>query len=276
MPLLTTYLLAVLIVAVTAPAAGAELQPRTIAAFDRYVSLTESRMASRPTFLWVDSRPEKERAGVRDMLFRGDLLIRALETQAAGRAIDVPDGLIHHWVGAAFLRNTTVAETVALLQNYDGHADIYKPAVARSRLLARNGERFRVYLRFVMKKVITVVVNSEHDAQFTHPAPDRVEGHIRSTRIAEVEHPDTPQEAEKPVGMDGGYLWRLNTYWRLMARDDGTYIECESISLSRNIPTGLGWLIRPFVTSIPRESLVFTLQTTRNRLARDARNGSMR
>jgi hypothetical protein len=118
-----------------------------------------------------------------------------------------------------------------------------------------------------VKKVITVVVNSEHEARFTRPARDRAEGRIRSTRIAQVEDPDTPQERELPVGRDGGYLWRLNTYWRLLERDGGTYLQCESISLTRGIPTGFGWLVGPFVTSIPRESLTFTLETTRNRLA---------
>jgi hypothetical protein len=73
------------------------------------------------------------------------------------------------------------------------------------------------------------------------------------------------------VGRDGGYLWRLYTYWRLHERDGGTYLQCESISLTRGIPTGFRWLVGPFVTSIPRESLTFTLDTTRNRLARQRR-----
>jgi hypothetical protein len=127
---------------------------------------------------------------------------------------------------------------------------------------------FRVHLRFFMKKVITVVVNSEHEARFSSPARDRAESRIYSTRIAEVESPDTPSEREKPVGRDGGYLWRLNTYWRFLERDGGTYIQCEAISLTRGIPFGLGWVVGPFVTSIPRESLTFTLETTRKALAR--------
>ena len=90
-----------------------------------------------------------------------------------------------------------------------------------------------------MKKVITVVVNSEHEALFTRPAPDRAEGWIHSTRIAEVENADAAGEREKPVGEDGGYLWRLNTYWRLLVRDGGLYIQCESVSLTRGIPVGL-------------------------------------
>jgi hypothetical protein len=79
-----------------------------------------------------------------------------------------------------------------------------------------------------------------------------------------VESPGTPSEREKPVGNDSGYLWRLNSYWRVLQRDGGTYVQSESISLTRDIPAGFGWLISPFVTSIPRESLEFTLTTTRN------------
>ena len=76
-----------------------------------------------------------------------------------------------------------------------------------------------------------------------------------------------PSEREKPIGHDGGYLWRLNTYWRFLERDGGTYLQCESVSLTRGIPAGLGWLVGPFVTSLPRESLEFTLDTTRRALS---------
>ena len=94
----------------------------------------------------------------------------------------------------------------------------------------------------------------------------RAQSRIYSTRIAEVEYPDTPREREKPVGRDGGYLWRLNSYWRFLQRDGGVSLQCESISLTRGIPLGLGWIVRPFVTSIPRETLAFTLDTTRKAL----------
>jgi hypothetical protein len=182
--------------------------------------------------------------------------------------VEAPGGLIHHWRGTAWVPNATVAQAVALLQDYDQHATIYRPNVARSKTISRDGDMFRVYLRFFMKKVITVVVNSEHDARFSRIGTDRAQSRIYSTRIAEVENPDTPTEREKPVGRDGGYLWRLNTYWRFLERDGGTYVQCESITLTRGIPIGLGWLIRPFVTSIPRETLDFTLATTRKALVR--------
>ena len=88
-----------------------------------------------------------------------------------------------------------------------------------------------------------------------------------STRIAEVANADTPNEHEKPLGHDGGFLWRINSYWKFEEKDGGVYIECESISLTRDIPTGLGWLIKPFITSIPKESLEMTMGSTRAALA---------
>jgi hypothetical protein len=45
------------------------------------------------------------------------------------------------------------------------------------------------------------------------------------------------------------------------------YLECQAISLSRDVPVGLGWLINPIVRSLPRESLTNTLRETRQALA---------
>lgn len=252
-------------------AAGAELQNRTIQAFDRYVRLTEARLNGTAPFLWIDGLPEARRREALQTVQRKELSIERLATKENGREIDVPDGLIHHWVGTAFVPGVTINDALAVLQDYNEHHRIYAPTVAASKLKSRDGDRFTFFLRFVMKKVITVTVNSDHEAVFRRPATDRAEGWIHSTRIAEVENAGTPSEREKPIGDDGGYLWRLNTYWRLLARDGGLYIHCESVSLSRGIPFGFGWVVGPFVTSIPRESLTFTLETTRKRLERGTR-----
>jgi hypothetical protein len=50
-------------------------------------------------------------------------------------------------------------------------------------------------------------------------------------------------------------------------RAEGTYEQCESISLTRGIPFGLGWIVGPFVNSIPRETLELTLGGIRDGLA---------
>jgi hypothetical protein len=258
----------VLTVAGTRSTTAVTLEQRTIAAFDRYVA--ETRRQSDPSlsdpdrFLWVDGDPRgRDVTGLRS----GEIVIGRLETKINGKKIDTPDGLVHHWVGVVFVPGATVDQAVTLLQNYNTHGEVYKPNVARSKLLERDGDRFRIYLRFYTKKVLTVVVNTEHEARFNRAGSDRAYSRIVSTRIAEVENPDTPDEREKPVGNDGGYLWRLNSDWRFLERDGGTYVQCESITLTRSVPFGLGLIIRPFITGIPRESLMFTLERTRTVLS---------
>lgn len=261
------------LVGAVAPFVGhaATLRPETLAAFDRYIALTEARIekevARRETFLWVDTLQEPQRQAARTALRRGALVIERLDTREDGQPIDVPDGLIHHWLGTVFIPGASIERAVALLQDYDRHAELYRPYVQRSRVLAREGDRFRVYLRFYTKKVITVVVDTEHDARFIWLDATRVYSRIRSTRVVEVERPGTPEERLKPEGQGGGYLWRINSYWRFLAADGGTYVQCESISLTRDIPFGLGWIVGPFVTSLPKESLSFTLETTRKWLS---------
>lgn len=250
------------------PARAADLQPRTVAAFDRYVRLTEAALAAGP-FLYVDGLPDDGRRQALAALRNGEVVMERLTTREAGREIDIPDGMLHHWSGTAFIPGGTAEAVTRVLQDYDHHSAIFAPNIERSKLLSKDGaDTFRVFLRFRQKKVITVVVNSEHRAHFTHPAADRVAGRIVSTRIAEVDDPDGPAEREKPIGHDGGYLWRMTTWWRILERDGGVYVQCDSVTLTRGIPTGFGWLVGPFVTSIPRESLTFTMETMRKALQR--------
>ena len=247
-----------------------ELSPATVAAFDAYVRVAEERIKSEVQqagrFLYLDTLGDARRSAALSAVRRGEVVVEALAMKDRGKAIDIPRGRVHHWVGVAFVPGASLDQTVKLLQDYDRHADVYKPAVQRSKILSRDGDRFRVFLRFYQKKGISVTVNSEHEAEFLRAGADRVHSRIHSTRIAEVEAPGTPAEKEKPVGRDGGYLWRLNTYWRFLQRDGGTYIQCESITLTRDIPMGFGWLVGPFVNSIPRESLAFTMERTRDAL----------
>lgn len=251
-------------------AIGAELRPNTLAAFDRYVRVAEARMASDPPdrerFLLVDRKADRDRQAALERLQAGDVVMERLREREGGRELEAPDGLVHHWAGTIFLSGVHLAQAVSLMQDYDRHSTVFSPAVVRSKLLSRDGDRFEVALRFHMKKIVSVTVDTENDARFTTYGPDRVSSAIRSLRVQEVEAPGTSTERLKPDGEGGGYLWRLNTYWRYLERDGGTYVQCESITLSRDIPFGFGWLIGPFVTSIPRESLTFTMEALRKAL----------
>lgn len=268
----------VLLAALGAAAADAsELRPRTAAAFDRYVDAAERRMSGevRPSgaFLWVDTLDAARQQDVRVRLRRGEVVIERLRSS---ERIEIPDGLVHHWVGIIFIPSVRVRDAVRLMQDYDRHAALFAPNVVRSRILERRDDRFRVFLRFYMKKVISVTLDTENDAQFVTVAPDRVYSTIRSTRISEVEEAGTPAEKELAPGQGHGFMWRLNTYWRFLERDDGTYVQCESITLSRDVPFGLGWVIRPFITEVPKDSLTFTLQRVRAALATPGRRSEVR
>ncbi len=265
--------LAIAVVAVLAPSdvVSVELRPGTAAAFDRYVQATQARIdgeLKRPgAFLFFEGLPASRRKEVEESLRQGGVYIERLTTlDAAGGPIEIPDGLAHHWIGAVFVPGATVSEAIALAEDYDHHQDYYQPEVVRSKLIRRDGNDFKIYYRLRKHKVITVTLDTTHDVQY-FPVDD-AHWHSRSVslRIAEVENAGKPDEREKPVGEDGGFLWRLDSWWRYEGKDGGVYIESEAVSLTRDIPAGLGWLIRPFVTSIPRESLEMTLENTRSAL----------
>jgi len=257
------------ILVVSVYAVAVDLKPETNAAFNRYVQVTEERMQNEVragSFLWADGLAGGQRKEVYERLKRGEVVTQRLETLDGGAAIPVSGGLIHHWTGVVFIPGTSLAKTLKLLQAYDEHARIYAPRVVRSKLLEHSGDDFKFSLRLQETNVVTVILDTRYDVHYVRMDAARASSNSYSTRMAEVENAGQADEREKPVGRDDGYLWRLNSYWRFWERDGGVYVQLEAISLTRDIPEGLGWLVRPFVTTIPKESLVFTLSRTREAL----------
>jgi len=251
------------------PAANAaDLERQTIDAFNHYLQLTEANMripsTSRDSFLWIDTLPPDRRAAAYAELREGKVVIERLETLDQGKPIAVPDGLIHHWIGTVFIPGATLAQTLSLEQDYDHHQYYFKPDVLRSKILRHDGDEYLVQLRFYKKKIITSILDTEHDIHYTTIDSKRATSRSRTTRIQEVDNAGKSDERLEPEGHDRGFLWRMNTYWRFEEKDGGTYVESQSVSLTRDIPTGLGFLVGSFVSSVPRESLTFTLATTRS------------
>jgi hypothetical protein len=241
-------------------APAAELKPQTVAAFDRYVEQAEQRLDGRKSFLWAGESAARARR-----VRQGEIVV-----EPATGAVETPviGGLVHDWVGAVFIPGATLEKTLAAGQDYNRHKDIYRPEVMDSRTLAHTGNDFRVYLRLLKKKVVTVVLDTEHEAHYERVDGTRWRSRSRSTKIAEVKDAGQRNERTLPPGTGAGYLWRLNSYWRFEERDGGTWVECEAISLTRDVPTGLGWLIAPIIRSLPRDSLESTLRETRAALAK--------
>ena len=259
-------------------ARAAELKQKTTTAFDRYVAATEARFANelRPDgpFLYIDAMNPEAKRQAYDQLKNGEILVQKLETKAPGVSSDVPDGMVHHWVGLIFIPGATLAKTLPIVKDYDRRAELYKPDVSASRTLAHNGDDFKMFLRLHQKKFTTVDFNTTYDVHWGSVDPTKVYSNSISTRIAEVKDPDKPDGDELPVGTGHGYLWRLNTYWRFEEKDGGVYLQCEALSLTRDMPTGLGWLLKPLVTSIPKASLNRALGQTRNVVQRESKSSS--
>ena len=248
-----------------------ELAPETAAAFNRYFQATEARINSelkRPgKFLYIDELPVARAEAIRKSLHKGEVYMQALGARGAtGDEIKAPDALIHHWLGDVFVPDAKLHDVIAVVQDYDHHQDYYQSEVIRSRLMSRAGNEFKIFYRVRKRKVITVTLDTYHDVRY-FPVDD-THWHSQSiaTRIQEIEHAGEKDERAKPAGDDSGFLWRLDSWWRFEEKDGGVYVECESVSLTRDIPTGLGWLVGPFVTSIPKESLQNTMSSTRTAL----------
>jgi hypothetical protein len=209
-------------------------------------------------FLQIDSKPELK-ARVRD----GETLIRSSVTRDNGKSIDIPNGLIQDWLGTIFIPGASLAQVKSVLQDYDNYKVYYKPEVTESRMAGHTGDDFDVFLRLYKKQVITVVLNTNYRVHYGMLDTQRMYVKSRSTRIAEASDSKHPEGHEEPIGNDGGYLWRLNSYWRFEAADGGVYAECEAISLSRDVPALVGWAIKGFIEKFPKESMRNTLAGTK-------------
>jgi hypothetical protein len=257
----------------SAPAAQAgepalpKLKPDTLGAFERYVKLVGKRndaeLKRGTDLLWIDGLPGEQRAEAYAALKRGEVKMRKLEILDNGEPIACPGGMIHHWTGVVFIPGVELADVLGVLEDYDRHSVYYAPDVEKSKIESRVGDHFRVFLRFRRHKVITVVLNTEHEIQYFGDAQGRAHSRSSAVRIAEVENAGKSDEREKTPGDDGGFMWRMETWWRMEERDGGVYVQSEVASLTRDIPTGLAWMIKPFVSGIPKESLTFTLEATR-------------
>jgi hypothetical protein len=224
---------------------NATLSPGTTVAFDSYIRTAESQLTGRARY---------------GLLKPGEVRV---DPARADGSIDVKDGIVHDWVAAAMVPGGTVEQALGVLQNYAAYKTIYSPEVTDSRLVSHNGDQWRVHLQIVKKKVLTAVLNTEYEVVYKDLGSGRWSMTSRSIRIAEVD-----DGTELPLGTGRGFLWRLNAYWLIEPRPNGVYLECRSISLSRDIPFGLGFAVGPFVKSLPTDSLRATMTATAKALGR--------
>jgi hypothetical protein len=242
-----------------------EPAPAAVSAFNSYISTVESRLAQQHRSQNGFIVPVNSAAQRETRLRSGELIIEQLTPSTTA---DLPGAMLYHWRGTAFAPEAKAADFERLTKNFNAYPLSYSPQVLQSKILTQQGDMFKVILRVRQKHVITVVMDTAYDVTFGRL--DALHGYSisRSTQISEIDSPGTRHERALSSSEEHGFLWRLNTYWSYEERDGGLYMQVESVSLTRSIPTGLGWAIGPFVSSVPRESLEFTLRSTCNALRR--------
>jgi hypothetical protein len=263
-----------LCILIAAPAAGTvRLTPATASAFDDYIRQIEAQM---------DSDAQAQRVRVLDRLpeararvMKGDVAAMPFARRASGQgaSVNITGGLINHWFGAVFVPRATVDDVRAVLQDYESYSRIYAPDVTESRLLKRSGDDFDIFLRLHRQIRVKVLFGYSFPVEFntTYRVPYSMKAGVLnvrslSTRIAQVKDPKKSHTDEYPPGDDDGYLWRLNSYWRIYetnSPEPGVILECEAVSLSRSVPSFLQGVITYFTTNFPEDSMRATLDATR-------------
>ncbi|HEY5056926.1 MAG TPA: hypothetical protein VII58_12255 [Acidobacteriaceae bacterium] len=233
----------------TAHSAAAAPPAAVNAAFDDYVRLLEARIAA-------------QHSSTRNFLAPATL--RPTPSQASPcieriAVTGLPGALLHHWRATQFIPNARAADLDRLLRNFDDYPTLFAPQVERANGTPSSPGHVHLGMRLRQRHVLTVVLDAEYDVSFANLDSQHRYSISRSTHIHEIDSPGTSAEHALPPDWEHGFLWRQNTYWSYQEIDGGLLIQVESLSLTRSIPIGIGWAVGPYVESIPRDSLEFTL-----------------
>ena len=244
---------------------AAEPRQETLRAWDDYIRSVNASVADRVVgtrpFLWVDDSSEIQRR-----VQHGELVVTNHDPRK------VPQGMIHHWVGAMFVPNVTLDLVMLALNNYDRYSEIYKPLIRKTVVLDRNGDTVKLNVLAVQKALsVTAAVETDEEIRITRPAPNRVSIKADSVRMQEIADYGKLSEHPYPEARRPGYVWRAVIVQRLEQRDGGVYVELETISLSRGIPVEVRWLIKPLTDDLPRKMMTDMLSATRAAVQQQAK-----
>jgi len=224
------WVYAAVLVGACAATASAAPQRDALDAWNRYVTESEARLERA-----VQSARSNDR-----------------ELRAEGDTRGVPSGTISAWRGSVFIPGARLDGVLHRLQ-YPGTPPPQEDVVS-SRVLSRDDESLRVFIRLVRHAIVTVTYDTEHEMTFRRRSPTMATARSVATRIDEI------------GGGDRGFLWRLNSYWRYEEVDGGVRVDVESLTLSRDVPAVVRPIASPIVSRIARESMTRTLEALRRYL----------
>jgi hypothetical protein len=261
------------------PVWAAEPTPAAQAGFDAYAQRVEARLA----------QERGQQAGQTGTILApvdwrraqaGEVVVEELTPRGnhGKDEAELPGALIHDWRGTAFVPGATAQDFERVMRDFADYPKTFAPQVEAVRVLAgdadehagEDADRATVTMRVKQQHVITVVLDTTYAITYARADANR------GTNWGTI---DSRSAGVEEIGGDGralsaadahGFLWRMNTYWSYEQRDGGLYIQIESVSLTRSIPTGLGWAVGPFVASVPKESIEFTVRAVMKAMKKTA------
>ncbi len=238
---------------------AADLKPETLAAWDQYIKLSDAAMQARlqpgKPFLWIDEAP-----GRRGKLRAGEILVSSVGAQGPKQ---VPSGLIHHWIGAAFFPNANIGDVFGVVRNYSHYKDYYNPIVIESRSIRKTPDVDRFSVLLMNKSLLLkFAIENESESSYVQAGAGRWYSFVTAVRLQEIEDYGQPSQRKLPSGEGSGYIWRLHTITRYEESDGGVYIEIEAMALSRDVPSSVRWMVDPIVRRVSKGALVTSLRQT--------------
>jgi hypothetical protein len=240
---------------VPATSEGAELKKETQEAWDAYIQTANSRMVdrTRDPFLWVDEAPDRFRS-VRD----GKILVSPIGQQ---NPKPVPYGLIHDWIGAAFIPDAKLEDVLSAARNYGDYKKFYKPDVIDSKSLGTAGTCDKYSMLLLNKELVaSTALEGEYEACYHRLDDRRWYSIAHTTHMQEIRHYGQPGAQEFPPDQGSGYIWRLYSFARFEERDGGVYVELEVIVLSRDIPIAVRWMVNPVLRRVSKNAMMTSLR----------------
>jgi hypothetical protein len=258
--------LAVLVLAsCVMPLKAAAPKQETLRAWDDFIRLVNQNVTKSATgeslFLWTDESQDIVRR-----VQRNEVIVETHDPQG------VPQGMIHDWVGAVFVPNVTLDQTLSVIENYDRYDEFYKPLVRKCSILARDNDQVKLKVVATQKAFsVTAAVETEEQVRAVRLGPKKAYITSSAVMVEEIADYGQPTEHPFPESRRPGYVWREGTVQRLEERDGGVYVELETVVLSRGIPQAFRWLIKPLVDELPRKLMLDTLNDTRTAVLKEAR-----
>jgi hypothetical protein len=242
---------------------SATVTPGTLQAWNEQVQASKAELTqeacSHDRFLWIDGQT----SGIQKVK-SGSIFAQHAQR---GAFLSVPSGLIHHWVGAVFIPKASAKDALVALQDYNSYAQIYNPAVADSKLLSRAADDYEYQLKFVQKGfgVKTGLVGQFH-SHYVQLDPATGYSLTEATQLIELENPGMPNERPISFSESRGFVEKVFTIIRYREGDGGVYVEVETLTLSRDIPAAVRWMVSPLVQKFSRQVMTATLDSLRERV----------